>query len=242
MGAAGPNHFMTTLNCYCAGGYSVAVFDEYTGAKLSPNNTTLSDFFSVTVPSGPYAGTYPTSAGDPYLLYDHWSQRWIATSIDTGSWHILLAVSNGPDPVGSGGPNWVSNNWKKYLVPFGPCQTDHPTLGVDGNGIYICSDLDSCSGYTSAKVAALPKAQSARINWGRVNNGTSMAGPVRYFAGKDCFESPIFGTARIGDYSWTTLDPDGLTIWTIQEYAELRTISSQLQRAFGTRIAAFTPF
>ncbi len=44
-----------------------------------------------------------------------------------------------------------------------------------------------------------------------------------------------------GDYSYTSLDPDGLTIWTIQEYAETR-YDPQLYNAFGTRIAAITPF
>jgi len=76
---------------------------------------------------------------------------------------------------------------------------------------------------------------------GRLNNGAS-AGPIRYYAGKDWFGCCGLSGLRWGDYSHTTLDPDGLTIWTIQEYAETRFIENSFFNAFGTRIGAVTPF
>src|SRR5262249_42596637 len=48
--------------------------------------------------------------------------------------------------------------------------------------------------------------------------GASPTGPIRYIAGKDWFGQTNIATARWGDYSHTSLDPDGNTIWTIQEY------------------------
>src|SRR5882672_6937557 len=118
MGAVGPNHFMVLVNG------PIAVYDKYSGVQRSPTTTTLSEFFALTVPSGTYAGTYPTvQAVDPRILYDQGSERWIASALDSSSGHVLLAVSRGSDPVGNGGSTWVSDNWIKYLVPFGPCYT-----------------------------------------------------------------------------------------------------------------------
>jgi len=81
--------------------------------------------------------------------------------------------------------------------------------------------------------------------WGRLNNGTPSTNPIRYFTGKDWLDG-LQGNPpasfRWGDYSHATLDPDGLTIWTIQEYAETRYDFPGSWNAFGTRIAAITPF
>ena len=74
---------------------------------------------------------------------------------------------------------------------------------------------------------------------GKLNNRQSPSAPIRYYAGKDWFNSP--GGIVWGDYSFTSLDPNGLTIWTIQEYAETKYSSSDLN-AYGTRICAITPF
>lgn len=76
---------------------------------------------------------------------------------------------------------------------------------------------------------------------GRLNDGTMQSTPVKYFAGKDYFFSP--GNFIWGDYSYTSLDPDGLTFWTIQQYAETRYVTvPPSPTAWGTRIGAATPF
>jgi|SRR6266404_1648071 len=51
---------------------------------------------------------------------------------------------------------------------------------------------------------------------GRLANGTTPVKPILIQAGRD-----YFGDARWGDYSYTSLDPDGLTFWTVQQYSEL---------------------
>jgi hypothetical protein len=151
MGAIGPNYFTELIN----GG--VAVYDRSTGQRVS-QATTSESFFAVTVPSGPFAGTYPTGfAEDPRLVYDQQSQRWIACALDTGSQQVLLAVSHGPNPVGNGGSTWVSDNWTKYFVPIAPGHgTDFDRLGVDDNGIYITISVTSPN--LTTMLAALPKA------------------------------------------------------------------------------------
>jgi len=55
---------------------------------------------------------------------------------------------------------------------------------------------------------------------GKLNNGSSPSSPIRYFTGLDWVDNPA--GIRWGDYSFTSLDPNGLMIWTIQEYAETR--------------------
>jgi len=74
---------------------------------------------------------------------------------------------------------------------------------------------------------------------GVLNNGTSASQPIRYFNGKDWFG--LTTDTLWGDYSHTSVDPDNLTIWTIQEYAETR-YPDTAARAFGTRVGAITPF
>jgi hypothetical protein len=47
--------------------------------------------------------------------------------------------------------------------------------------------------------------------------GSTSQVPVLIQAGRDYFEDTPWG-----DYTYTTLDTDGLTFWTIQQYAETR--------------------
>jgi hypothetical protein len=108
-----------------------------------------------------------------------------------------------------------------------------PSLAVNTNGdMVIGFSGSSLNSYVSS------------YYWGRLSNGQSSANPVLYFGGKDWLDTQSPETIfRWGDYSHTTLDPDGLTIWTIQEYAETRYFSpGGFYNAFGTRIGAITPF
>ncbi len=136
IGAVGPAHFMVMGN----GQYSVAVYDKYSGVRKSPTSTTLSAFFGLTVPSGPYAGTYPVAnTCDSRLLYDPVNGLWVASALDLGNHHVILAVCRDPDPVGIGDSSWI-NRWTKYLVPFG-YGADYDHLGIDINGIYLAAAM-----------------------------------------------------------------------------------------------------
>jgi len=68
--------------------------------------------------------------------------------------------------------------------------------------------------------------------------------PVRYFAGKSYFgyanQSQV-SLFQWGDYSATTVDPDGVRLWSIQAYAEDRIADSGDRNAWGTRIIGITP-
>jgi len=74
---------------------------------------------------------------------------------------------------------------------------------------------------------------------GKSKDGATPSQPIRFFAGKGPCRA-----VRWGDYSSTTLDPDGLTIWTIQEYAETGWDDPYFGNnppGYGTRIVAIKP-
>jgi hypothetical protein len=106
-----------------------------------------------------------------------------------------------------------------------------PSMAVNRNGdaIIACSASsvnDYIGGFYTWKLA------------GTANFAT----PISYVTGKTWFQSgDVF--FRWGDYSESCLDPDGLTLWTIQEYAENRLGSPPpITEGFGTWILAVTPF
>jgi hypothetical protein len=123
MGAIGLNHFVELLNG------RIAVFQRATGQLLQEMESKA--FFKVPGTALPVGNTY-----DPKIYYDHFQNRWVATVTDTGSDHVLLAVSNSDD----GNPTDLDGNWTKHDVPLtmplAPLM-DFPTLGLDANGIYI---------------------------------------------------------------------------------------------------------
>ena len=122
MGAVGFNHFVELLN----GG--IAVFDKASGERLELRP--LEEFFAVQVGGV----NYPIAEMlDPRILFDQQSQRWAACAIDRGSQHLILAVSQGPSPLG------LLTSWTKHLVSIARVgsKSDYVTLGADKNGLYL---------------------------------------------------------------------------------------------------------
>ncbi|UCE61718.1 MAG: hypothetical protein JSU63_08210, partial [Phycisphaerales bacterium] len=110
-GAVGPNHYVETVNRV------FAVYDKESGAELVSM----------------HLGTFlPGSSGDPRVLFDHHSWRWIIHVTDFDA-NIFLAVSLSDDPTG----DWFKTSFSVRPEPNSSCWPDYPTLGVDANGIYI---------------------------------------------------------------------------------------------------------
>jgi hypothetical protein len=109
-----------------------------------------------------------------------------------------------------------------------PMNYYYPSLAVNRNG-------DMVIGFSGSSA----NDQRAGYYWGKLNNGKSLTVPIRYFPGRVPTNS--VGSFPAGDYSSTTLDPgDGLTIWTIQEYAE--TNSPPPGYTWGTAFAPVKPY
>ncbi|MFH0983660.1 MAG: hypothetical protein V2A79_19260, partial [Planctomycetota bacterium] len=109
-GAIGPNHFLSVVN------RAIAAFDKTTGQRVWISN--LGSFL-------------PGSNGDPRVLYDQYSDRWIVIVSDFST-RTYLAVSRTNDPTG----NWFKTNFVVSQGSDAGRWPDYPTLGVDANGIY----------------------------------------------------------------------------------------------------------
>lgn len=113
-GAAGPNHYMQTIN-------SVYAIYSKTGALVAgPTNLNLL-FGSVTG-----AGC---NDGDPVVLYDEQADRWLVVefSICGANDYMLFAVSQTNDPTGA---------WHRYSFDVDD-MPDYEKIGIWGDGYYM---------------------------------------------------------------------------------------------------------
>nr|NQU90773.1 PKD domain-containing protein [Bacteroidota bacterium] len=117
-GDVGPNHYFQMVNL------AFAIYDKSGTLLYGPvdNSTLWSGFI------GSWTGT---NDGDPIILYDSYSDRWMATqfAINTGDgtqWE-LVAISQTGDPTGS---------WYRYAFQF-TYMPDYPKFGIWPDGYYL---------------------------------------------------------------------------------------------------------
>ena len=127
-GDVGLNHYIQAVNT------SIGVFDKATGARLSA--FTFNNFFKANGGTGACA-TY--NYGDPIVLYDQVSGRWIITDFafakaSTPPYYECIAVSKSDDPVSGG---W----WLYTFVADTASLNDYPKLGIWNDGIYMSANL-----------------------------------------------------------------------------------------------------
>jgi len=121
-GAAGPNHYMQTINVV------YAIYSK-TGTLLAgPSN--LNTLFS-----GLPGATY--NDGDPIVLYDEMADRWLVVEFSVGGTndYMLFAVSQTNDPTGS---------WHKYSFDVDD-MPDYEKIGIWPDGYYMGTN-NSASG------------------------------------------------------------------------------------------------
>ncbi len=124
-GDVGPDHYIQTVNT------SIAIFTK-TGA-ITTGPFTFDTFFEGT---GTPCDYY--NRGDPIVLYDRVSGRWLITDSSwissSGPFYECIAVSKTPDPVSGG--------WWMYALQAHPSAlNDYPKLGVWRDGIYMSVNL-----------------------------------------------------------------------------------------------------
>lgn len=136
MGAVGPDHIVEMIN----GNFEI--FDKHTGASLETRS--LDSFWTnrVSLPAQANGGRF-----DPRVVYDPPSQTWFAVSIDRGidntvppdgilevSNNLFVGRSDGPDPTG---------DWDGFMIDADTVGAeefhDYPTLGVDADGVFSCT-------------------------------------------------------------------------------------------------------
>jgi hypothetical protein len=114
-GAAGPGHFMQTVNC------SYAIYDKAGTLLAGPTDMNLL-FGSVPGAS--------CNSGDPVVVYDEQAGRWLAAELSicgTDHRHILMAVSTSGDPCGT---------WYQYSFDM-PYLLDYEKIAVWNDGYYM---------------------------------------------------------------------------------------------------------
>ncbi len=142
MGAVGPSHIVELIN----GAYRV--YDKSDGSVLA--STSLNSFWDNS--GAGYSGSY---AFDPRIVYDPFSERFFASSVDNAraANNFLLAVSNSSDPT---------DGWTGWRIDADSNDThwaDFDTLGFDADGVYIAANMFAItSGPSRTHVLAVPKA------------------------------------------------------------------------------------
>ncbi|MHC4943626.1 MAG: hypothetical protein ACYTG7_11470 [Planctomycetota bacterium] len=138
IGAVGPNHFVETVN------RNFAIYDKETGAEVT--NILLGAFL-------------PNSNGDPRVVYDQYSQRWIVIVTDfSATARIYLAVSMTDDPTG----DWFKTDFVTAQGVDAGKWPDYPTLGVDADGIYTAAYM--VGGISGMTIFAIDKAPLIQPN------------------------------------------------------------------------------
>lgn len=140
MGAVGTTQFMETSNG------SITIYNKATGAVQSRVN--MATFWGA---AGQPGGAY----GDQRVLFDHYTNRWIAigfgTPDTTGNFNkINIAVS---DTANAGG------TWKSTKIVGAVGKTlDYPTLAMDDKGVYIGTNNFVAAGFNGTSLFSIPKA------------------------------------------------------------------------------------
>ena len=132
-GVIGPGRFMEFINGV------VTVYNRTNGASVYRRSDLI--FWS-----NAGLNVSAIAVSDPRVIYDPATQRWFATQVDfdpnapdpTAEGNdFLLAVSTTSSPTGP---------WKAFMIPSDPDNgyfADFPTLGLDGNAVYISGDFYS---------------------------------------------------------------------------------------------------
>ncbi|MFZ5857077.1 MAG: hypothetical protein ACOYZ6_09610 [Chloroflexota bacterium] len=143
-GDVGPNHYIQAVNT------SIGIFDKATGTRLAA--FTFDNFFVANGGSGACA---TLNYGDPIVLYDQISGRWIITDFafagdgTTPPYYECVAVSKSADPVSGG---W----WLYEIVASTTALNDYPKFGIWNDGIYMSANMfTGGASYGGVKVWAL---------------------------------------------------------------------------------------
>ncbi|MFZ0545240.1 MAG: hypothetical protein WAM60_07370 [Candidatus Promineifilaceae bacterium] len=130
-GDVGPNHFIQAVNT------SIGIYNK-TGTQLAA-------FTFDTLFAGTGTPCDASNNGDPVVLYDKVSGRWIISdfawnNIQNGPYYQCIAVSKTADPVAGG---WWFYGMRADDASH-PWLNDYPKMGVWHDGIYMTSNMFDC--------------------------------------------------------------------------------------------------
>ena len=161
MGAVGTTQFLETTNG------ANTIYDKATGAIISRKSMT--QFWTdIGQPGG--------ANGDQRVLFDHYTNRWIAIGFGSTGNKINIGVSDTADAMGT----WKSTQIVGAAIGVNGT-LDYPTLAMDNKGVYIGTNNFN-PGFGSTSLLVIPK--------------TSLFGGAPSTAGMTNFTTPLAGTDR----------------------------------------------
>ena len=196
-GAVGPNHYVNAWNS------GFAIYDKQ-GNQLSPP----ADLESL---EGHFTNE---DLGDPIVLYDQFADRFLITQFSDSPNSLLVAVSQGPDPVNDG---WYTYRFETGTFP------DYPKFFIWSDGYYVTTNQDPEDEDIHETVFVLERDQMLLGEEAR-HIGFALPGirsngfysPAAFNAVGD--EMPPRGNAPVlyfQDDAWLGVNQDYLKIWLI---------------------------
>ncbi len=162
MGAVGTTQYVQLING------SFSVYDKSTGALQAPRKTDSAFWQSFG------AGA---TGGDPRVLFDSRSNRWLAIGFDASGANLNIGVSVTDNALGA---------WKTSVVTgFTPGIADFPTLSISGGSIVI-----GTNNFTSTMTGF--SYSGTTVNVLRYSDVFNAAGPITSNLQK--FDTPYSGT------------------------------------------------
>lgn len=147
-GDVGPNHYVTMKNSH------FQIFSKTGTSLLGPSTIN-------TIWSGFGGACQTENAGDPIIVYDNLSDRWVLGQFTAAGpiYYICLAVSQTADPTGS---------YYRWAIQTGASGLpDYPKLGMMGDAYYISTrEFTSASAFYGIGAYALNRAQAVSGNAG----------------------------------------------------------------------------
>ena len=134
-GDVGPNHYVTFVNLI------FEMFDKTTGASVlgpSPGSALWIGFGGV---------CEGNNDGDPIVLYDQFTGRWLMSQFEIDSGTQCFAISQTGDPTGS---------YHRYAFDISPGANDYPKIGIWSDGYYaMFHEFNPC--FVGTRVLAFEK-------------------------------------------------------------------------------------
>lgn len=144
VGDVGPNHYVAMSNLY------FAAYDKSGNLLYGPvpNNTLWSGF------GGP---CQTENAGDPVVLHDQFSDRWVLTQFTANgpTYYNCVAVSTTSDPTGP---------YYRYAISTGTNFPDYPKYGIWSDAYYISTREFAGAGFAGVGAYALNRADMVAGN------------------------------------------------------------------------------
>jgi len=131
-GAAGPNHYVQSVNG--SGGAIIRIYN-----KAEPTPTQLAQFSLDSLGSAQCA----SGLGDPIVIYDRHADRWMLSEFSNSGANLCMYVSQTPNPVSGG---WFVYQFSTPTFPDYPKYGSWPTDANGAAGSYIVTANDGGPG------------------------------------------------------------------------------------------------